>query len=357
MKSSTKRILNFVFIFSIFVVVLYIGFKGNDPLQILNELKSVPILWILGFISAWLCYMIIETLSLYVYFRMQGYRVPIFRMFRVVLIGNYYSSITPSATGGQPMQVYYLKKSGVPIGISSSVLAVRFFIFQLTLLVLGALFWLSNIDYVYAQLGGNLWMVYLGFFFNGITVVAVLLLAINGRVVKFLVYGIISLLEKLRLLRHKEKLIYKTDNALDNFNQSVKMIRRDPSQLLLQFLITCVQFFSIFGVTVLIYHSFGLNGTSNVEILTMTSLLFIAASYTPLPGASGAQEGGFVLFFRRIFPDSTLFSALLLWRFSTYYTTLILGFLLSLFQFNQIETKIKEAAPFIIEEDTAEIKE
>ncbi len=351
MKSSTKRFLNLIFIFLIFIGVLYIGFRGNDPIQILNELKSVPIPWILGFIGAWLVYMIIETVSLNIYFRMQGYKVPWFRMFRIVLIGNYYSSITPSATGGQPMQVYYLKKSGVPIGISSSVLAVRFFMFQLTLLVLGTLFWLSNIDFVYAQMKGNLWMIYVGFFFNGITVVAVLLLAINGRVVKFLVYGIINMLEKLRLIRNKDKLLYKTDNALENFDQSVKMIRRDPSQLLIQFLITFVQFFAIFAVTVLIYHSFGLSGTNNVEILTMTSLLFIAASYTPLPGASGAQEGGFVLFFHNVFPPGTIFSALLLWRFSTYYTTLLLGFILSLFQFKEIDSKIKEKAPFLIEDE------
>lgn len=353
MKPSTKRLLNLLIIFIIFVAVLYIGFQGNDPAQILQELKSVPLPWLLSFIVAWLLYMLIETVSLSIQLRMQGFKVPYWRMFRVVIIGNYYSSITPSATGGQPIQVHYLKKSGVPIGISSMVLAVRFFVFQLTLLVLGALFWISNMDFVQQQMQNRLWMIWLGFLFNGISVVAVLSLAINGRVVRFLVYGVINLLEKLRLLRNKEKLVLKTDNAIDNFNQSVKLIRRDPSQLWLQFLITSVQFFAIFSVTLLIYHAFGLQGTSNTEVLTMTALLFIAASYTPLPGASGAQEGGFVLFFRGIFPPSTLFSALLLWRFSTYYTTLILGFLLSLFPFKQIESKIKEAAPFILDEEAA----
>ena len=51
----------------------------------------------------------------------------------------------------------------------------------------------------------------------------------------------------------------------------------------------------------------------------------MSASYTPLPGASGAQEGGFLLYFRGIFKDGTIGLALLIWRFFTYYLFLIVG--------------------------------
>ena len=47
---------------------------------------------------------------------------------------------------------------------------------------------------------------------------------------------------------------------------------------------------------------------------------------TPLPGGSGAQEGGFYLFFQQAFPAGTLVGALLLWRFMTYYLSIIIGF-------------------------------
>ena len=42
-------------------------------------------------------------------------------------------------------------------------------------------------------------------------------------------------------------------------------------------------------------------------------------------GASGAQEGGFAVLFRGIFPDAQLFVALLIWRFSTYYLSILAG--------------------------------
>ena len=61
------------------------------------------------------------------------------------------------------------------------------------------------------------------------------------------------------------------------------------------------------------------------RLLTVSYLLFLSASYTPLPGASGAQEGGFAVLFKGIFPDARLFVALLIWRFSTYYLNVIVG--------------------------------
>ena len=56
-------------------------------------------------------------------------------------------------------------------------------------------------------------------------------------------------------------------------------------------------------------------------------MLFISASYTPLPGASGAQEGGFLLYFNGIFTEGTIGLALLVWRFFTYYIFLLIGML------------------------------
>ena len=51
----------------------------------------------------------------------------------------------------------------------------------------------------------------------------------------------------------------------------------------------------------------------------------IVSRTSVLPGASGAQEGGFYIFFQHVFPADKLVGALLLWRFFTYYFTMIIG--------------------------------
>ena len=103
------------------------------------------------------------------------------------------------------------------------------------------------------------------------------------------------------------------------------LIRKRPGELLMQLFINAVQVLSLMAVTVFVYRALGLSGMPVAKIVTMALLLYISASYTPLPGASGAQEGGFMIYLKNIFPAGQIFSALLLWRLFTYYLTLLVG--------------------------------
>ena len=94
---------------------------------------------------------------------------------------------------------------------------------------------------------------------------------------------------------------------------------------MLQFACSTVGLLSLFGTTVFVYYALGMSGTPWYHVLTISCLLFVSASYTPLPGASGAQEGGFLLYFKNIFKDGTIGLALLIWRFFTFYLYLIVG--------------------------------
>lgn len=51
-----------------------------------------------------------------------------------------------------------------------------------------------------------------------------------------------------------------------------------------------------------VYHAFGLSEVSSMELVTMGVLLYIGASYTPLPGASGRAGGRLRVLFKGIFP-------------------------------------------------------
>ena len=83
---------------------------------------------------------------------------------------------------------------------------------------------------------------------------------------------------------------------------------------------------------VFVYYAFGLSGRPWYLLLSLSFALFVSASYTPLPGASGAQEGGFMYYFRGIFPGGKTGLALLIWRFFTYYLFLFVGVVFLLLQ-------------------------
>ena len=241
------------------------------------------------------------------------------------MIGSFYSAVTPAATGGQPMQVLALKKRNVPAGISSSGLAVKFFTFQTALLSMGGLLWILCPAIVETCIEQAKWIVIAGFALNGLSVAAVLLLSINKNIVRGLLTLIIRLAKAVHLVKDVARTTSRADAAISDFHASVDMLTHHPIRLLSLYLLSCLQVLGLMSIAYCVYRALGMSGQSYFDILALQFLLYIGASFTPLPGASGAQEGGFYIFFQHIFPADKLVGALLLWRFFSYYFTLILG--------------------------------
>ena len=325
MNPRLKKILNFVFIFGTLGVVLLIGVNGEEMSGAVNALKSVAPLWIALCAVAYGGYVLMDALSVHYYLRKQGYPITVGYALYVAICGLYYSNITPGATGGQPMQVYYLTKRNVPIGIGTSALTVKFFSFQFMLAVYSTVLWIAYGSYVAACVGSNMWILIVGYVYNMFSVSLVVLMAINKRLVWAIIKLLVRIGAKFRLCKHPEATLTKWEDVLDTFHSSVMSLREHPGELMVQLLIGGAQLIALMTVTFFIYKGFELTGASYGQIITMAMLLYVSAAYTPLPGASGAQEGVFALYFANIFPSGIRFMALLLWRFFTYYISLIIG--------------------------------
>ena len=324
-KTTRSIILNVGILVITLAAVLYVSATGGDIGDAWTALRSADPWWILAAIGSWCVFMTFEGMGLHVFFHQQGIKVKVWVSLLVGLIGSFYSAITPAATGGQPMQVLALKKRGVPAGISSSGLAVKFFCFQMALLSLGGILWAVNPDIVAACLDEAKWLVIAGFAINGLTVVVVLLLAINKNIVRWVLTLLIRIGAALRLVKDVPRLTSRADAAISDFHASVDYLTHHPFRLFQLYLLSCLQVLGLMSIAYCVYRAMGLNQYSYGDVLTLQFLLFIAASFTPLPGASGAQEGGFYILFRHIFPADKLVGALLLWRFFTYYFTLLMG--------------------------------
>ena len=136
---------------------------------------------------------------------------------------------------------------------------------------------------------------------------------------------IINIGKKLHIIKDVARTTSKLDAALADFHASVNMVTHHPGQLLVLIGISCIQVMGLMSISYCVYRAMGLSGHLFGEILALQLLLYIGASFTPLPGASGAQEGGFYIFFQDILPANKMLGALLLWRFFTYYLSLIVG--------------------------------
>ena len=82
----------------------------------------------------------------------------------------------------------------------------------------------------------------------------------------------------------------------------------------------------------IIFRSLGFDGISITESIIATSFVMLIGNIIPIPGATGGIEYGFVQFFGRFIQGPVLSSAMLLWRFVTYFLAMIIGFVCLMFK-------------------------
>ena len=127
--------------------------KGRDGQRSLAIVFSV-IGYILGCALCFLGYAVFDGVGLFAFLRRQGYPIKLSSSIHLTFTGLYYANITPSSSGGQPMQVYLLNQRGVPVGVSSSALSVRLMANQLMIVLMTTGLWIANGSFIQQQLGG-----------------------------------------------------------------------------------------------------------------------------------------------------------------------------------------------------------
>ena len=329
MDPKVKRILSALFIVLSVAVVFVVAFGNPELGNAWEALCSLHPLWIAGLLLCWAAYAFFDGLGTWFCLRKQGYPLGLGTVLNITLLGFYYSNITPGASGGQPMQVNSMRKAGVPVGNGTSAVTIRLISNQFMVSLLSLVFLLCNRAFVRQQLGGAIWFVRIGWVVNFAVVPLVLLTVFRRPLIHRLAAWLIGLGAKLRLIRDREAAVRRTEGVLDTYQDAFRNLLHSPGQLLVQCLCSTASLLALTGSIVFVYHAFGLSGTPWYHLLTLGLLLFISASYTPLPGAGGAQEGGFMYYFRGLFRLSAsrdfITLALLIWRFFTYYLFLFVG--------------------------------
>ncbi len=327
---NRRNLLSFLFIAATLGLMIVLVFSNNELGSAWDALLTLDARWTL---VAFLCIVVnvlFDTLSLHYFLRKQKYPVSLGAACHASLTGFYYSNITPGASGGQPMQVYSLSKQAVPVAIGTSAISIKFFAQQMMMVLVTSVLWFCNRGFVDTQLAAAKWAIYIGYALNFASIPLILLVALHRPLVQLIITFIIRLLAKLRLVKHPQERIIRISAGLDVYHASILRLGKDPGQLLWMLLLAAISTLGLMSVPVAVYFALRNSGAPLGELLTASYLLFVTASYTPLPGASGAQEGGFLVFFRGVFVPGTMGLAILVWRFFTFYLFLIIGAAMSI---------------------------
>lgn len=326
-----KTVFGLTVILVMVVVTMLIIFCSNDWNTVVQTLASLDLRWIAMAFACWFASAVFDAFTLSYYLGRQQYPVSIPYALYVSMIGYFYSAITPGSSGGQPAQVYCLSKRKVPVGASTSFTVVRFALSQLAIVVICALMWLLAPALIHGQLVPARPFIVLGWAIHLIGVLLIVLATYCKAFLQKTADMLIRIGEKTYFLKSSGSAAAKLHAGINSHHEHVRAAMQYPGQLLFLTLFSVVSLFFTMATSVCIYRAFHLTGVSAAEVLIVAFMLHLSASYNPLPGASGAQEGGFLLFYRGVFPAGTASLVMLIWRFFTYYIHLIVGGFIQLY--------------------------
>ncbi len=325
MQGRKKWIFNIVFLFLVIGLTMYGLFHGSD-LGDLKELISQadPRWWALAFLLV-VAFILGESLVLHDIMRTlrTPHRLP--HCFLYSFIGFFFSCITPSAGGGQPAQVYFMRKDGIDPAVSVPVMILVTITYKLVLVLFALGVLILRPRAILTALTPVWGWCILGIVLNaGFIGLYILLVVCPGAVERFLGWAIRHP-GKLLGTKKVEKMLNWLEKWMNQYRDASKVMRTRPWMLLRVTLLTVLQRCLLFAVTFCALRSFGILTGSLPVVVTLQAMISLGTDLLPLPGGMGASETMFMRIFPAVCGEAMTLPTLVVSRGISYYGQLLIS--------------------------------
>lgn len=324
--------------------------------SVISSIKTADPLWLIPGVLAMGLFFVCEGVNIGNCLRLAGHDVSLPSEIRYAMTGFFFSSITPSASGGQPMQLYFMRMDGLPVSHSSLALITELTSFQaaaaaLALAGLGArcsrvlgastaagtggaaLTGLSDgiggaalagISDGAASAGGGIAasVFAAGILINAAVLAILLFLIFSPASIKIIVSPVLWAVDRFNPQKASVFRI-KILRGVCEYRRASQYITKNPRAIARIFLTSVIQLLAYFSITFCVLQSLGITGISWGEATLSQAALYVAVSALPLPGAVGVTEGGFALLFAYLVPSDLMGVAIILSRFVSFGLPLI----------------------------------
>ena len=333
MKSGKRKsILRFVYIGATILAIVLIGVFTVDVDEMQAAFSVLNLRWMFACVGCLLLYWLSDAVLLNDITSYMYKRESFWHSLKLGIVGLYYGALTPFATGGQPMQVVYMRRDRMPVGTATCIVGVKFVVYELSLCTLFIVAMAIYGPQFYEQYSGMFWFAMLGFAMNASAVFFIIMTLINKTLVSRVGNAIIRFLSKIKIVRKLDKALHNFEHTINDYHSAAEYIAHHKRRAIGSFFISVINLLFFFAIPYFIYIAFGMPGGKQIaDIIALQAFLYIAISFVPTPGNAGAAEGGFHVVFSAIFGAGAVFAPMLIWRFLTYYLMLIVGSVLVVF--------------------------
>ncbi|WP_057756001.1 lysylphosphatidylglycerol synthase transmembrane domain-containing protein [Weissella kandleri] len=318
----------------VFIIMLLLGggilwwsMRGVNSADLQSSLATLKWGWVLVAVLAMVIYLLLEAVVVKILVDSKQETISWDNAIRVPLVEQLGNGITPFSSGGQPMQLIMLVRAGIDIGRASSILLMKFIVYQAMIVVnfIGAL--IIGYNYLQAHLHQMAWLVIFGFVIHLFVVSSLLLVmywpTLTDRLVRLCLVPVKWFSPK----RYTDWLSLLQDK-MDNFHKESVRMGHDFKTLGKVVLATFLQLLFYYAIPYFILLALGQVHTNLIFVMALHILIVMVISLFPIPGGSGGAEAGFAMLFASFLPNSgALVLAMLIWRLITYYFGMFAGIL------------------------------
>ena len=269
---------------------------------------------------------LVDSLRTYVLSLSMGKKIPLLKALENSIFGFYVSAITPFSAGGQPFQIYHLTRIGLSVEEASAIVSVKFITSFTVSIVFGIVALLLYSDTMRSIPGVGEIMLF-GVSLTIVMYVFFISLALGGRFARNVIaskpirYTMAFLLRK-----DKEKLVEMIEEKVESYTRVIRgFFKSHPVAFIASVVLTVSMIVLILSTPYLAMRSVSEIDIPYFKVIGLQVAMNLVVYFLPTPGASGGVEGMFYIVFSRFADKSVIASALIIWRFFTYYLTIIVG--------------------------------
>lgn len=324
-KLTGKRLLSILFFFGILALTIWYVFHDENLSQISLYLSDANLWYVVPAVGAVIAFIVGESVVICYLLHKLGTQPKFWHCCLYSFIGFFYSAITPSASGGQPMQVVAMRRDGIPGAVSTVVLAIVTITYKLVLVLLGIAVLVFRPASIVRYLDGVEPLMYLGLTLNVVAIAFLLMAVFHPGAARACMTLFFKIVNKIRPFRNPEKVTQRIENSVNQYSGTAAFFKDNPRIITHVFLMTLVQRFCLFSVMWFTYHAFGLSGESGFVVIMLYAMISVAVDMLPLPGGMGISETLFLAIFEPILGEALVIPGMIVCRGISYYTQLLIS--------------------------------
>lgn len=337
-----KHWINLLIVIAILIVTIVLVFFTSGTDSLIGLLSAIRYEWLAAAFACILAYWMGDALSLYYIIKRFRTDIRFADTASLSLIGAFFNTITPFASGGQPAQIYFMAKRAIPPGEALTYVFLRSLISLIVNVLYSIVIIFFKGGYFAERVPGFFALYVSGFIIYTVLLLTYLLLIFYTEPARRLINALFKLCRRIKFLKKFVKYEEKLDSQFELYKSSSAALKKNIGLFPKVALVQTVRQTFFNSIPFLIFLAAETGKPEWFNMVAANSMVAILSSIIPSPGAAGGAEGAGYVFFGLFFKTVPVIAVLLIWRLVTHYSGMIFGGAAAFAAFRKLRGKTGE---------------